>query len=224
MTPSTSDRSKTGLIEEYRAAFDRLPQEAAELGLRLTVRTVQALSRGRPIARSELVDLWGMPSGAVNDVLEASVTAGQAEVDPEGRLVGGVLTLDPTDHQITFGDRTVFAWCSFDALWAPAVVGETARIRSTDPVTGGTIDLTVSPSGVEDVRPAEAVVTVVGADAAADGGRDSPRCTHMLFFESRASALEWTDEVPGVAILTPAEAREIAEASVVDRARSIGLV
>lgn len=67
------------------------------------------------------------------------------------------------------------------------------------------------------------VVTVVGTDAAADGGRESPRCTSMRFFESRASALEWTPEGSDVAILTPAEAREVAEASVVERARSVGL-
>ncbi|HSM16633.1 MAG TPA: organomercurial lyase [Gemmatimonadales bacterium] len=224
MTPSVETPTKEDLIEGYRAAIDQLPPEAMELGFRLTVRTIQALAQGRPIAPAELVDVWGLPSEQVGALLETSVRAGQAEVNAEGDLVGGVLTLEPTDHEIIFGDTTVYAWCALDAIWAPAVVGKTARIRSTDPVTGGTIDLTVSPRGVEAVRPDRAVVTVVGPDAATDGGRQSQRCTHMLFFESRGSARAWAEDAPGLAILAPAEAHEVAVASVVEPARRVGLI
>jgi alkylmercury lyase len=222
-TPPMNAQTKDDLIEGYRAALDRLPRDAMELGLRLTVRTVQALSKGRPIARAELVDVWGLPPEEVGALLEASAEAGQAEVNAAGDLVGGVLALDPTDHRIMFDDTALYAWCALDALWAPAIIGKTARVRSTDPVTGGTIDLTVSPDGVSDVRPAGAVVTVVGSDAATDGGRQSPRCAQMLFFESQASAIVWAEKAPGVAILTPAEAYEVAEASVIEPARNAGL-
>jgi len=50
---------KDRLIEEYREVFDSIPQEALELDLRITIKTIQALARGKPVSPNELAKIWG---------------------------------------------------------------------------------------------------------------------------------------------------------------------
>jgi len=64
-------------------------------------------------------------------------------------------------HRITVNGHTVYAWCAFDPLFIPPVVGETGAVESTCPVTGETIRLTVGPDGIRDLSPAGAVISML---------------------------------------------------------------
>ena len=50
---------KDELIETYREVYDAVPQEALELDLRVTVKTIQALAKGKPVSPNELARVWG---------------------------------------------------------------------------------------------------------------------------------------------------------------------
>lgn len=215
---------KDRLIEEYREVYDSIPQEALELDLRVTIKTIQALARGKPVSPNELAKIWGVPLEQVRPVLAGAVEAGRAEVDSRGDLVSGVLSLNPTAHQISMDNQHLYAWCAYDAIYTPGVVGKTARIVSQDPVTGESIRVTITPEGVEDVRPEGTVVSVVGGKTDMRGGPDSPRCSQMLFFGSRESANQWLQGRSNVSILTVEEAFEIARQFQIEPARRLGLV
>jgi len=121
-------------------------------------------------------------------------------------------------------NQHLYAWCAYDAIYTPGVVGKTARIVSQDPVTGESIRVTITPEGVEDVRPEGTIVSVVGGKTDMRGGPDSPRCSQMLFFGSRESANQWLHGRSNVSILTVEEAFEIARQFQIEPARRLGLV
>jgi alkylmercury lyase len=215
---------KAELIEGYREAYKAVPQELLELDFRLTIRTMQALSKGKPISPSKLASLWEVPIEQVQSVLEAAVANGNAEIDSDGNLVGGILSLNPTSHRISMNDQQLYAWCAYDAIYAPGVVGQTARIESEDPVTGTLIRVVVTPEGVEEVQPEGAVASIVKGNTDMRGGPESPRCTQMLFFESHQSAEQWLLDRTNVAILTVEEVFDLAEEFQIEPARQLGLV
>jgi alkylmercury lyase len=164
-----------------------------------------------------------MPLEQVRSVLAGAVATGQAEVDSQGNLVGGVLSLIPTAHRISMDGKQLYAWCAYDAIYAPGVVGKTARIASQDPVTGDPIRMTITPAGVKDVRPEDSVVSIVGGNTDMRGGPESPRCSQMLFFGSRESAIKWLRGRADVSILTVEEVFEIASQFQIEPARRLGL-
>ncbi|MFQ5922678.1 MAG: organomercurial lyase [Anaerolineales bacterium] len=215
---------KDELVEEYREAYEAIPKEALELDLRVTIRTIQALSEGKPVSPKELANIWELPLEQVQMVLDAAVAAGRAEIDDQGNLVGGVLSLNPTAHRISIDGNQVYTWCAYDAIYAPGVVGQTARIESQDPVTRESIRVTITPEGIEDIRPEGTVVSVVGGKTDMRGGPVSPRCSQMLFFGSRETANQWLQGRTDVAVLTVEEVFDLANEFQIEPAKRLGLV
>lgn len=215
---------KNDLRESYRKAYETIPQEALELDLRLTIRTIQGLSKGQPISLSELANLWEVPLEQVRLFLEAAANSGNAEIDSDGNLVGGILSLNPTSHSIVIDNQQLYAWCAYDAIYAPGVLGEKARIESRDPVTGSSIRMIITPHGIDEVKPKGAVVSIVKDGTDMRGGPESPRCTQMLFFESAESARQWLKDRRDVAILTVEEVFDLAREFQIEPARRLGLV
>ena len=114
------------VIEKYREVYDAIPQEALELDLRVTFKTIQALAKGDPISPVQLADIWNMPLDQVQVILKQAEENGRVELNAQGELVGAVLSLNPTQHRISMDNQRLYAWCSYDAMYTPGVVGEPA--------------------------------------------------------------------------------------------------
>lgn len=216
-------QNKTKISEAIRVAYDQIPKEAMELDLRVTVQTIQLLTEGRPVSAERLADVWGISQDQVEVILEQASLTGKAQLDVDGNLIGGVLSLVPTTHKVRVNDNHLYAWCAYDAIYIPGVIGKIAQVESTDPVNGETIRMTISREGVIDLNPKDSVVSVVSPDVGGIGP-DSPRCSQMLFFTSRESAQTWLKDHPGVDILTVDEVFELTQEFEVEPARRLGLV
>jgi len=212
------------VIKEYREAYDAIPQEALELDLRVTFKTIQALAKGNPVSSTQLSDIWGMPLDQVQVILKQAEENGRVEINDRGDLVGAVLSLNPTQHQILMDNQHLYSWCAYDAMYTPGIVGMPAQIVSEDPVTGGRIQVSITPHEVEMVQPESAVVSVVDPGGDMSAGPESTRCTHMLFFESRESAEQWKQDRTGISILTVEETFKLAKEFQIEPARRLRLV
>ena len=86
------------------------------------------------------------------------------------------LTLQRTKHHLTIRGRDFYAWCAWDTLFLPELLGEPVAIESSCPVAGTSILLRVSPEGIEFIDPPGAMVTfVTPPDLCCDiDGWDSP--------------------------------------------------
>ena len=156
---------------------------------RLYVAAKRLLARGRAVAPLAIAKVLEQP---LQDVLDGLERVPSIERDPEGNLLGWGLTLEPTPHRIELEGIELFAWCAFDTLFFPALLGRTATVHSTCPHTGEAIRLTVRPDGVEAWAPRTVAVSIVLPERAA--ARNDVRgafCDHVHYFRDDDAAQEW---------------------------------
>lgn len=141
-------------------------------------------ARSLPTPHPEIPEAW-LERNAKNEILG----------------VGG-LSRWPTPHEIGSGRRTLYAWCAFDCMFLPGVLGIPLEIRSACPVSGAEIFLRVSTETVERVSPPNTVISFVTPDAAV-AQRDLRRvfCRHVRFYQSAGAAA--SKQSAGITLLTP---------------------
>src|SRR5258708_26478391 len=102
-----------------------------------------------------------------------------------------------------------YTWCALDALTYPALLRLRAGVESSCPVSGTPVTLSVTPTGVHDLTPPSAVVSVVISEqgSSCDGDRGS-FCNRNLFFRSRRDALVWQASSPRAPLLSVADASQ----------------
>lgn len=171
-------------------------------------RALQAIAlTGRPPMSDELV-AWAQESHL--DLTVALGALAETElvfVDPSGHhITGGVpFAAHLTPHQVRIADGpTVSANCALDALGIAAMVDRDTDIRSTDPHTGETIDVT-SRRGRWTWRPADAVVFI----GSAGEGRITDMCCPVINFfaaADNATAYQQQNDLVGVVLPLPAAA------------------
>jgi alkylmercury lyase len=121
------------------------------------------------------------------------------------RAVVGLMGLSVTEfgeHRIELGGRTLTAWCAWDTLFLPELLGGAARVRSRCPVTGEQISLTVDSDGPSDVRPAGAVLSFLAPERPFDADVVRSFCHFVHFFASEQAGAEWTARHPGTFMLS----------------------
>jgi alkylmercury lyase len=165
------------------------------------------LVQGRPVAPELLARLLHSELDEVRAILQVHP---ELEYDEYGNLVGSGLTLVSTTHQLQVGQRTLFAWCAFDTLTYPMELHLSVQVTSRCPVTGDSIQLTVTPQKVLDLDPGEAQVSLV-VDVAAEccSNVREDVCNYGHFFASREAATRWQAAHPQVVILSVEEAYQV---------------
>lgn len=172
----------------------------------ILVPLLRLLAEGKPVPSERLAALSRRSLKAIQALLPSS----DIEVDPEGRIVGWGLTLVPTPHQFHLGEQTLYTWCALDALMLPALLGRTAHAVSTCPVTGKTVNLTVTPTHIEHLEPAGAVVSVRLPEAEAELCQCREGiCLQGHFFVSHEVASAWPSLHPQAVLLTVEEAAQL---------------
>ncbi|MDT7531481.1 organomercurial lyase MerB [Sphingopyxis sp. SE2] len=167
----------------------------------LFVVLLRELAKGRPVSRTTLAITLDWPAERVNAVLERTTST---EYDNDGNIVGHVLTLRETSHIFEIDGRRLYAWCALDTLMFPALIGQTARVSSHCAATGAPVSLTISPNEIQNVVPADAVVSLVLPQATADIRQSF--CCHVHFFASVVAAKDWASKREGVEIASVQDA------------------
>lgn len=216
-TPPAEKPEVTTNLEQIIQAWETSKEGKYALeSVKVSETVLQSIASGKPISVEEFAVQIGRTLKE-SKVLFRGMRLSGADFDDEGRLVGNALTMRPTQYLIRVDDQILYAWCALDTLFIPGLIGKTAEIRSSSPATGQLINLTVSPSGVEDVDPAEAVVSVVipGVSNACEpgqpGGAQGAVCSSMHFFASHKEAEDYLGKETDVSILAVAEASELAQ-------------
>jgi alkylmercury lyase len=180
---------------------------------RLLLRVLQTLAQGRPVTGTDLgaiADDLGWPREEAHAFLRALT-----ERDAADQIVGVLgLSLAEHPHGFTVNGHRMATWCAEDTLFLPALLGQTATVESTSPLSREPVRLTVGPDGVQAVDPPGAVVSIalVDPDQAALGSVEAiwmTFCRHIHFFASREEAARWVAGRGDLAILTPDEGYRI---------------
>jgi alkylmercury lyase len=170
-------------------------EQAVALGL------LRALAKGAPVSEQALAAGTGDPESTVREALAAWPGVFR---DDDGRFVGfmGLSVVEFGEHRIELDGRALTAWCAWDTLFLPQLLGQTARVSSRCPVTGEQISLTVGPDGPSEVRPAGAVLSFLEPERPFDADVVLSFCHFVQFFASEEAAREWIAGHPGTFTLS----------------------
>ncbi|MCP5153473.1 MAG: hypothetical protein H6983_04840 [Ectothiorhodospiraceae bacterium] len=152
---------------------------------------IRRLAAGTPIT---------VPDPAADGGLPVDLASGWIERDEAGRIVGlAGLCLAPTPHRLQVGATTVHAWCAWDTLFLPELLGATVAVASTCPVTGEAVALTLVGSEIRATSSPR--LRLAFTTPSAREFRAGPRrvfCRHVHFLRDADAAATWTAERPGV--------------------------
>lgn len=212
------------LKEKTREILKKLPEGAYEFELRLQVLALQLLAKGEPVTPEKLSEVWGIPLEQVKLIFDQATAQGTLQLDDSGNMVGAAISLVPTKHTFRMNGNKLYAWCAYDAIFAPGVIGEKAVIESIDPWSKEPIQIMISPEGEIVSDPEGVVATYVGMEADIRGGAESPRCNQMHFFTSEENAKRWIPNHQGISIMTVNQMLELAKEFQIEPAKQMGLL
>lgn len=218
MTPTTRPTS-TELVDALSAAGGNL--DRAERAVALA--TYRLLALGRPVTHEAVAGAAGVSVATVD-----SCFAGWPAVfrDADDAVVGfWGLALEPLNPEYRLadaatGERLGYAWCAWDTLFLPALLGRSLDVRAADGRTGAPITLTVDPGGARRTRPAGAVVSFAAPNERWASDVLATFCHKVLFFSDQAGADAWIAARPDELFAVPVdEAFEIGRRWTADRYR-----
>jgi alkylmercury lyase len=117
------------------------------------------LAEGLPVSRQQLASALNLPVDVIKETLAQWLGV---YYDGEERVTGyWGLALPKMAHRFLIGGKTLYAWCAWDTLFIPELLGQTVRVESNCPKTSRKIQLTVAPQGVSDLDPLGAVMSLL---------------------------------------------------------------
>jgi len=134
--------------------------------------------------------------------------------DAQGRIVGywglSIPSAYASPHKLTVNGRRLAAWCAWDTLFLPQLLGDSAEIESASP-GGGIVRLRVTPEKVERVEPLDAQMSVLLPDrAGVQKDVVTAFCYFVHFFPSRQAGQSWGAQHAGTFLLSIHEAHILA--------------
>ena len=194
----------TGALAQKVA--DALPKlSASEQGIALGL--YRLLAEGEPVSPDRLAQHLDLSKSLVREALNSWPAV---YFDDEKNVVGfWGLAVQETPHRLKVNGRQLYAWCAWDSLLIPKVLGKTAEVESSCPISGEIISLTVGPTGVENFSPDGAVVSFLSPTTSFDMNIIASFCHYVLFFSSEASGNKWITNHKDTFLLTLDEAHEI---------------
>lgn len=198
-------------LNELAASIVRCFPSLDVLEQRVSLELYRLLADGQPVPRGTLAERLRIPVETVTQILDYWPGVFS---DAQGRVIGYWCLALPaayaSPHKLTIDEQVLSAWCAWDTLFLPQLLGRTAQIESTTP-TGAKVSLTVSAQRVESLDPTGAQMSLLLPDR---GGvqKDviTTFCHFVHFFPSHQAAQNWTAQHPGTFVLSVHEAHILA--------------
>lgn len=189
MPASTTTPSTTELVDALGVAGGVLDGT----GRRIALITYRLLAAGSPVS---------------NEQIAASAHADLHEVENRFSEWAGVfrnrdnavvgfwgLALEALDPEYRLrdaaGNDVGYAWCAWDTLFLPTLLGQTLQVTAKDGLTGDEIRLTVTPDGVTAVEPAQTVVSFLAPVGSWEADIVTTFCHKVIFFAGQHNADKW---------------------------------
>jgi len=173
---------------------------------------VPLVAEEQPVPRTVLAKRLDISVETVNSILDSWPGVFS---DAERRIVGywglSLPAAYGSPHTIKMNGQTLSAWCAWDTLFLPQLVGHMAEIESVGPVENGILRLTVTRERVARVEPVGAQMSILLPDAQ-EMQKDivTSFCHFVQFFPSRQAAENWSAKRPGTFPLSIHEAHVLA--------------
>lgn len=176
---------------------------------RLALVLYRRLATGEPVSPEELERITSRSADDVRSVLGNWPGVYR---DDRDRVVGfWGLALPAMKHRLHFSGRELHAWCAWDTLFLPEILGGPADVESVCPVSAAPIRLRVSPARIERASPTGIVMSFLTPEADRFRGNVITNfCHYIHFFRSGEEGSRWVTENPGTFLLSLGDAFELA--------------
>ncbi len=165
------------------------------------------MAEGEPVSPARLAETLDLSESRVLETL--SKWPG-VYYDDTGAVIGfWGLALSEMPHRFQVNGRSLYTWCAWDSLFIPGILGKTARVESSDPVTNEKISLVVEPKGPKELQPADMVVSFLTPKRTFDADVIQSFCHFVHFFGSRRSGERWSSEHKGTLLFSVEEAYKL---------------
>jgi alkylmercury lyase len=199
-------------LDELAASVVRCFPALNLLEQRLSLELYRLLAEGQPVPRMVLAERLGVSFEAVNRILDGWPGVFS---DTEQRIVGywglSIPTAYGSPHTLKMNGQMLSAWCAWDTLFLPQLVGHTAEIESVGPAGNGIVRLTVTPERLDRVEPVGVQMSILLPDAQ-EMQKDvvTSFCHFVHFFPTRQTAESWIAKHAGTFMLSIHEAHVLA--------------
>jgi alkylmercury lyase len=184
------------LADRFLSVFPKLDVE----GQRIALETYRALGTGS----AANVELIASAAGTAPSMTREVLRSFPGVYWEDGQIVGfwGLSPRPVSQHRLHVGDRTLYAWCAWDTLFLPELLGVTAHVESRVNGTDQTVRMTVSKDGVGGIDPPGTVLSMLRPreDMLADIVKSL--CHFIFFFPSEAGAQAWLQGRPDAFLMT----------------------
>ena len=132
------------------------------------------------------------------------------ERDAHGRVIAfSGLTLRPTAHRLDVGGQELHAWCAWDTLFLPTIIGGRASVHSHCPLTDTPVRLSVDHDGVRAAEPKAIGVSFPAPDATRCEDIRATFCCQVRFLAGPRAADRWLADHDGALVLSLDDAFEL---------------
>jgi len=129
--------------------------------------------------------------------------------DAQGAIYGyWGLAIPEMGYEFHVGGQQLYAWCAWDTLFMPELIGAPADVVSPTP-SGEIVRLHVDANGNVESDRDGIVVSIVVPDEAIKDDVQSTFCHYVYFFEDRVAGEAWAKGRPNIELLTLGEAVEL---------------
>jgi alkylmercury lyase len=192
-------------VEALSRALVREMPALDEEEQRVALTLYRLLAEGRPVPLARLASAVGLAERRA----KAALSRWPGVFFDDGAVVGfWGLALPQMAHRFVIAGTALSTWCAWDALFLPELIGKTASVVSSDPVTGEEVALTVAPERVVDGA-SQVVISFLDPTTRFDDGVIANFCHYVHFFASLASGTAWVREHPCTFLLSLSEAFEL---------------
>jgi len=177
---------------------------------RVALTLLRQLALGKAVTVSEVASAAELPekqASAVVDRLDGFFR-------DEQRVIGfmGLSVEEMGRHRLHIDGRTLSAWCAWDTLFLPELLGEgDMEVTSRSPASDAAIELTVTATGPTDLQPPEAVVSMLLPDGEFGADVMQRFCHFVHFFASPQDSERWMAEHPDTFVLSVEDAYRLGQ-------------
>ncbi len=165
---------------------------------RLFVQVLRLVAEGRPVSPEQVEQT----ASSLQVPLQAamSLLSKVSEKDDDGNIIGTFgLSQKRHPHRFEVNGKPLSTWCAWDALFLPALLGQTADVETSCPATNENIRVRITPEHVENVVPSGSVISIVipnvtGTDLQSARDIRMSFCRLVHFFASKDAASAWALE------------------------------
>jgi alkylmercury lyase len=190
MTDLTSPVAPRADLDVLAAHLLRVFPALDEKDQNVALALYRRLSQGRPVSPAGLASAVRLPE---EDVVERLSAWPGVYYDESRNIIGfWGLTIVPMPHRLRSDGITLYAWCAWDTLFLPELIGGTLDVESACRGTGQAVRLIVTPTGVYRADPAEVVLSFLIPDSdRMNADVITTFCHYVHFFRSPQAAQPW---------------------------------